>query len=83
MDYNKIIDKEQKKIQPKNESRRILQEMVKNLSVSCKRREVDYAKMGEDLLNLCERLTRDEYYHNDNDLKALKELKEKSEEIKN
>ena len=82
MNYNKRIDKKLKTVQPKNEPRRILRAMIKSLSASCKKKEIDYARMGEDLLSLCERLSRNNCYHNDSGLNALNELKTKLEGIK-
>ena len=56
--------------------------MIKNLNVSCKRKEVDYSGVGEDLLKLFGELINTHCYQSDNEQVVLKELKIKLEEIK-
>jgi len=72
----------QKSFQNKEEAKWILNEMIKNLNVSCKRKEVDYAGVGEDLLKLYEELINTHCYQSDSELASLEDLKTKLEEIK-
>ena len=56
--------------------------MIKNLNVSCKRKEVDYVGMGEDLLKLYEELINTHCYQSDSELVILEDLKTRLEGIK-
>ncbi|MCE8159012.1 MAG: hypothetical protein I3273_03495 [Candidatus Moeniiplasma glomeromycotorum] len=83
MERSNLFDsKKHKTFQDKDEAKWILDEMIKNLDVSCKKKEVDYAGVGEDLLRLYEELINTHCYQSDNELDILKDLKVKLKEIK-